>query len=143
MALIQLQVTDGSVPSDWWKKLVRHFVKTGDPLEIRCWKEESEIIRQASLYGTAAEDGFEISVKGTVTPGLLEELLAEGQLEKGLFQQATRYFTIHTQHASLHFWSEHYGTELYIDGASSDDISFVSSVISPYADCFSIHMEEI
>ena len=103
MALIQLQVTDDSVPSDWWKKLVRHFVKTGDPLEIRCWKEESEIIRQASLYGTAAEDGFEISVKGTVTPGLLEELLAEGQLEKGLFQQATRYFTIHTQHASLHF----------------------------------------
>lgn len=143
MALIQLQVTDDSVPSGWWKKLVRHFVKTGDLLEIRCWKEESEIIRQASPYGNAAEDGFEVSVKGTVTPGLLEELLAEGPPEKSCFQQITKYFTIHTEHASLHFWSEHYGTELYIDGASSDDISFVSSVISPHADCFSVHVEEV
>ena len=51
MAGISLQMIDKSVSSHWWREVVKHFLRVGDALEIRCWKEEEEEIRLASAYG--------------------------------------------------------------------------------------------
>ena len=59
MGHIQIQMIDNSVSSDWWRKLVQHYVKIGDELEIRCWQEETAEIQQASWYGKSEDDKYE------------------------------------------------------------------------------------
>ena len=78
------------------------------------------------------EDGLEVSVKGTATDALLTELLTESPADNGEFCKMTKYFSIFIKGKNMNFYSEHYGTELYITGASSDDISFFSKTIAPY-----------
>lgn len=137
MGWIQVQMVDGSVQSDWWKELIRHFVSVGDELEIRCWKEETVEVRQASIYGEPSEDGYEVSVKGVVTPQLLAELLAEEPVDKEIYNKMTKYFTVRVRNGSCTFSSQHYGTEVYASGAS-DDLAFISNVMEPYGNRFSI-----
>ena len=142
MGTIHLQVIDYSISSDWWKKLVGQFVCVGDELEIRCWKKEIFEIQQASRYGTLMDDGFEVSVKGTVTDALLTELLAESPADDDGFHKMTKYFSVLIKTDSMKFYSEHYGTELYIIGASSDDISFFSKTIAPYEKQLSVCIDQ-
>ena len=84
MGVIGLQMTDNRISSDWWRKIVEHFVNVGDAFEIRCWKEELDEIRQASLYGNPTEDRNEVSVKGVVTSELLAELLSDEPSDKSI-----------------------------------------------------------
>ncbi len=142
MSRIQVQMIDNQVSSDWWRKLIQHFVRTGDELEIRCWKEETAEIQQASLYGKSSEDRHEVSIKGTVTANLLAELLAEEPADKSIYNKMTKYFTINVKNVLCDFSSAHYGTEMYINGASKDDIAFFSKTMSQYGNCFSISIEE-
>lgn len=56
MKRFAVQMTDGLISSDWWKKIIGHLIRAGDPFEIRCWKEEVSEIASASLYGAVMED---------------------------------------------------------------------------------------
>ena len=85
MSQIQVQMIDNTVSSDWWRKLVQHFVKVGDELEIRCWKEETAEIQQASLYGKPVSEKHEVSIKGTVTTKLLAELSADESVDRSVY----------------------------------------------------------
>lgn len=142
MSRIQLQMIDNSVSSDWWRELVQHFAKPGDELEIRCWKEEIEEIQQASLYGEPTEDKYEVSIKGTVTAELLAELFAENPADKSIYNKMTKYFTINVKNGPCDFGSYHYGTEVYINNVTNDDIAFFSRTMERYNDRFSISIEE-
>ena len=53
----------------------------------------------------------------------------------------TKYFTINVERGDLRFCSAHYGTELYIEGATEEDVSFFQNIMSPYEDdeYFSVH----
>ncbi len=141
MSWIQIKMINSSVSPDWWKDMIRHFVNVGDEMEIRCWREETAEIGQASMYGEPLKAGNEVSVKGTVTPHLLAELLTEEPTDKNIYNKMTKYFTINVNNKTRTFSSEHYGTELYISGVS-DDIAFISRVLEPYGDFFSISMSE-
>ncbi len=141
MGWIHVDVVDQSVSSEWWRELIRHFANVGDEMEIRCWKEETIEISRATMYGAPSEDGYEVSVKGTVTPHMLAELLAEEPTDKDIYNKMTKYFTINIYHKSRIFRSEHYGTEIYLSGAD-DDISFISKVLEPYGDFFSVGIGE-
>lgn len=141
MGWIHVDMVDRSVSSEWWRELIRHFANVSDEMEIRCWKEETVEISRATMYGAPLEDGYEVSVKGTVTPHLLAELLAEEPTDKDIYNKMTKYFTINVYHKSRIFSSEHYGTEIYLSGAD-DDVSFISKVLEPYSDCFSVGIGE-
>jgi len=141
MSWIQIQMIDSSVSSDWWKNLIRHFVNVGNEMEIRWWREETAEIGQASMYRETLNDGNEVSVKRTVTPHLLAELLTEELTDKNIYNKMTKYFTINVNNKSRTFSSEHYGTEIYVSGAS-DDITFILRVLEPYGDFISISMSE-
>lgn len=140
MNTISLQMIDHSVSSLWWKSLVQHFVQIGDIFEIRCWKEETDEIHQASMYGKLAEDKNEISIKGFVSAELLMELLSEEPNDKTIYNKMTKYFTINIEKKQYSFCSAHYGTEIYIIGASDDDISFFQEIMESYSEYFSIHI---
>lgn len=142
MSRIHVQMTDHTASADWWRTLIRHFVRTGDELELRCWKEETEELRRASLYGKPVEDQYEVSVTGTVTDGLLTELLTEEPADKTLYNKMTKYFTINTRNALWDFSSAHYGTEIHIGRVHKDDISFVTQLFEHYAGSFSLYLDE-
>ena len=141
MREISVQMIDKSVSSHWWRDVVKHFLRVGGALEIRCWKEEEEEIRLACAYGSPTEDGYEVSIKGTVTAEFLEEILSDEPADKSLYNKMTKYFTINVTNKTLFFCSAHYGTEMYIRGASQEDISFFQRIMAPYedCDCFSVH----
>lgn len=141
MKEISLQMIDHNVSSCWWKELVKYFVHAGDSLEIRCWKEETAEIIQASAYGAPVNDNYEVSVKGTVSEELIAELLAENPTDKSIYNKMTKYFTINVEREQRKFCSAHYGTEIYLTGVSDDDIAFFQDVMKAYTEEeFSIHI---
>ncbi len=142
MGVIGLQMTDNRISSDWWRKIVEHFVNVGDAFEIRCWKEELDEIRQASLYGNPTEDRNEVSVKGVVTSELIAELLSDEPSDKSIYNKMTKYFTINVETERGFFCSAHYGTEMYLERVSDDDILFFESVVNQYDDCFSVSIDK-
>ena len=79
-----VQMIDYSISSQWWRTIIRHFIKEGDAFEIRSWKEEADEIMEASLYGTATKDGYEVSIKGRITKTLLEKLLTDEPSDKNI-----------------------------------------------------------
>lgn len=134
MREISLQMIDRRITSDWWKKLVKHFVKAGDSFEIRCWKEETAEIQHALKYGNYANDNYEVSVKGVVTDQFVSELLSENPTDKSIYNKMTKYFTINVEHEKIKFCSAHYGTELYLTGVSDGDITFFQDVMKEYTE---------
>ena len=133
-----IQMIDNSISSQWWKKIMEHFIKVGNTFEIRCWKEEAAEIEEASLYGTAVDDKYEVSITGSMTKELLEKLLTEEPADKGIYNKMTKYFTIHVENDLCDIWSEHYGTEMVISIISDTDIVFFEQVMSQYPKGFSI-----
>jgi len=143
MGSISLQMLDHHISSDWWKKIVKYFIQSGDILEIRCWKEELNEISRASRHGTAVEDHNEISIKGAVSEELIAELLSENPTDKSIYNKMTKYFTINTEHFQRRFCSAHYGTEMYIMDTTDDDVSFFQKVLGAYStDDFSVSIDE-
>ena len=135
-----VQMIDHSVTSQWWRSIIKHFIRVGDTFEIRCWREETAEIQEASLYGTAIDDKYEVSIKGSVTKELLEELLTEEPTDKSIYNKMTKYFTIHVGNDLCDIWSEHYGTEMVIDIISDADIEFFEKVMRQYPESFSIRI---
>ena len=141
MGYIQLQMVDHSVSTSWWKELMLYFLREGDDLELRCWREENWEIEQASRYGNPVEDHYEVSVRGKVTREWMAELLAEEPNDKSIYNKMTKYFTINANHGQRSVCSAHYGTEFYVNGATEEDISFFRKVMDPYGEDFSTSVE--
>lgn len=140
MKHFDVQMIDNSISSQWWKTIVKHFIKVGDAFEIRCWREEVTEIEKASLYGIAVDDKYEVSIKGFLTKELLEKLLIEEAADKSIYNKMTKYFTIHVENNLCNIWSEHYGTEMVIDIISDANIEFFKQVMKQYHESFSIRM---
>lgn len=134
MREISLQMIDRHISSDWWKKLVKYFVQVGDSLEIRCWKEETTEIQQASIYGNPTDDHYEVSIKGVVCEQFISELLSENPTDKSIYNKMTKYFTINVEHKGRKFCSAHYGTEIYLIGVSNGDVALFQDVMSEYTE---------
>lgn len=138
MKQFSVQMMDNSVSSQWWKKIMEHFVRVGDTFEIRCWREEVAEIEQASLYGTTIDSKYEVSIKGVMTNDLLKKLLTEEPTDKSIYNKMTKYFTIHVKNDLCDIWSEHYGTEMVIDIMAKTDIEFFEEVMGQYPESFSV-----
>ncbi len=138
MKQFSVQMMDNSVSSQWWKKIMEHFVRVGDTFEIRCWREEVAEIEQASLYGTTIDSKYEVSIKGVMTNDLLKKLLTEEPTDKSIYNKMTKYFTIHVKNDLCDIWSEHYGTEMVIDIIADTDIEFFEEVMGQYPESFSV-----
>ena len=117
---------------------MRHFARAGDPFEIRCWREETSEIENASWYGVSAADSYEVSIKGIVTDGLLKEWLTEEPTDKTIYNKMTKCFTIHVENDLYNLWSEHYGTEMAIVVTAEKERVFLEQVMGQYPEAFSV-----
>ena len=139
MKKFYVQMLDNTVNIQWWNQIMEHFIHEGDYFEIRCWEDELEEIRQASLYGVKSNEGNLVSIKGKITGELLEEILKEEPSDKDLYNKMTKYFTINASNAECAISSAHYGTELYISIEKEKDVSYFQNVMNKYPiDFFSI-----
>ncbi len=142
MKEVALQMVNRRINSDWWKELIKYFLRVGDSLEIRCWKEESDEIQQASRYGNLTDDNYEVSIKGIVSEQFISELLSENPTDKSIYNKMTKYFTINVEREGIKFCSAHYGTEIYLIDVSDKDVSFFKNVMKAYTkDDFSISID--
>ena len=142
MKEVSLQMVNRRIDSDWWKELIKYFLRVGDSLEIRCWKEESDEIQQASRYGNLTDDNYEVSIKGIVSEQFISELLSENPTDKSIYNKMTKYFTINVEREGIKFCSSHYGTEIYLIDVSDKDVSFFKNVMKAYTkDDFSISID--
>jgi len=142
MKTIQIQMLDRNVSSDWWKKIIQHFVKQGDEFEIRCWNEEHEEIKKAQAYGRLFQDGSgtETSIKGVVSEHMIKELLTMPKpTDKTIYNKMTDFFTFNIENKIC---SAHYGTEMYLFNVSEDDVEIFKKIMSPCWESFSILIEE-
>ena len=138
MKRYSVQMLSHGVSPDWWRALIGRFVRVGDPVEIRCWREELAETARAARYGTAVEEGSEVSIRGVVTEELRKELLTGEPADRSLYNKMTDYFTLHVKNGLCHLWSEHYGTELYLEVASDGDAAFFEEVMARYPGDFSV-----
>ncbi len=136
-----IQVIDNNISLDWWKEIVKHFVKCGHSFEIRCWKDEQDEISCATKYGTLRNIGEEVAVNGDVTEDLLNELLSDEQRNKDNYNKMTRYFGISAKNSDYEISSEHYGTEVFVFTDDEKDIDFMEKLTSEYRECFSIDIQ--
>ncbi len=142
MKMIAVQMVDDTVPDEWWKALLRHFLREGDELEIRCWKEEMEAVKAASKYGKPAAEKKEVSVRGEATGAFLRELMGEEPAERSGCHAMTRYFTINVRNERALFSAQHYGTELYMELSREEDAAFVEGVFRPWGEAFSVWIKD-
>lgn len=143
MREISVQMIDRHIASDWWKKLIKNYIKVDDILEIRCWKEELAEIQQASVYGNPIDDNYEVSIKGIVSEQFISELMSENPTDKSIYNKMTKYFTINVEREQFKFCSAHYGTEMYLIGVSDEDIAFFQNVMDKFSEeDFSIHIDK-
>lgn len=134
MKRISVQMVDNSVSSEWWKRIIHHFLRVGDSFEIRCWKDEIQEVSQAKRYGAVTDDGNEVSIKGIIIDELLLELTEEKPTDKETYNKMTKYFTINVKNELCDICSAHYGTEMYVIIYSNKDILFFEQVMNKYSD---------
>ncbi len=143
MKYIGVQMIDGNISSDWWKEVIKSFVKENAKMQIRCWNEESDEIKQALRYGVSHIEGYETCIDGLVCSDFLHELLHTAEpKDKTIYNKMTRYFTIMVTDGKRVFESSHYGTELYLV-LSAEEISMFHEIIAPYKDSFSVAIGDI
>lgn len=121
----------------WWKKITARFLKSGKSFEIRCWKEETDIIDHALCYGTVnledSNKAYETSIKGTLTKTMIHDILSAPKPQDD--EMITEFFTINVE---PRFCSAHYGAELHLFHLSEQEVAGIKEVLQPVRDYFSV-----
>lgn len=141
MYTIRVQMLVQNVNSDWWKKIMNHFVRHGDEIEIHCWNEEKAEIKKAISfsYSIQTKNDFQTIIKGIVTSQMIEEFLTLSEpTDKTVYNKMTEFFTIIVGNK---LFSEHYGTEVYLLNMEEDDVKIFKEIMNPYWKNFSISIE--
>ena len=137
MKLISIECIDESVrfaDPFWWRRLMYLLLQEGDAFEIRCWREETEALRKALLYGQLSEKdctSFEYSVKGTWSKASIHTLLQTAPPSDN--GRMTEFFTI----TSALFSSEHYGKEIFLFDPAEELLPKLTELFSPIRAYFS------
>lgn len=135
MKQINFEISDYNIHdinTTWWKQIMTLFLREGERFEIRCWREEPEIIAQASGLGILCESqctDYEVSITGILTDKIIQEILSQPKPEDD--DQMTKFFTINI---GKNFSSAHYGTEIYIANLTDADVERIHAIISPVKD---------
>lgn len=138
MKRISLNVIDyviNNINVNWWKQIMSVFLKPGHNFEIRCWKNEKEVIEKALKYGKlneAEKSKNEISINGILSEKMIQDILAEPKPDN--YDKWTDFFTINIKD---NFCSAHYGAEIYIYDLTDHDVEIIKQIISPIQDFFS------
>ena len=133
MRTISVEWIDDPVDNQCWKQVMQLFLKPGRAFEIRCWKEEQEIVKEILRYGLLSVPDcteYEVSVRGSLTDPIIQNLLHA----KNKVDQMTPFFTINIENRVS---SSHYGKEIYFFDPTPEILDQLHEILEPIQDDFS------
>lgn len=114
---------------DYWVPLISYFIEQSNIIEIHCWNDEKDVIKETTLL---FEDSFKIVngrditvIKASKTDYLSNHLLYENIKTNGKLKWFS-IFLSKNETPLLH--SEHWGTEFFAPNLSEEDIAYIKSV---------------
>ncbi|WP_238473772.1 hypothetical protein [Paenisporosarcina cavernae] len=123
---------DIPIPEDisFWMPLMQYFINKSNMIEIHCWYEEKEVIKEAiSLfdYPSNYPNNYQPTIfRGELTENRIHTLLNYFLTEN----KEIKWFSIFLKKdAKTTFHSEHWGTEFFAPNVSEDDIAFIKSML--------------
>lgn len=117
---------------NYWTLLLERYLPKANMIEIQCWNEEREIIKEILFsykdkFDLLKEDNITI-FRGKKTAELSEYLLNNYMNKMGEF----KWFTVNLNHGErsvLH--SSHWGTEFHVPNIREKDIEFIKRITPP------------
>lgn len=111
---------------DYWVSLIRNFIKHSDTIEIHCWNDEEDVIKEmAILFNGSSKiitEGKITVIKGSLTDNVSNYLLNESIKTSGRL----KWFSIFlSKNNTSVFQSEHWGTEFFAPCLSEEDIAYI------------------
>lgn len=133
MRTISVEWIDDPADNQWWKQVMQLFLKPGCAFEIRCWREEQEIVKEILGYGRLSVPDctdYEVSVRGSLTAPIIQNLLHAKKKEG----QMTPFFTINVENRVS---SSHYGKEVYLFDPAPEVLDQLHEILEPIQNDFS------
>ncbi len=130
-----------AIHTTWWNQIMMLYLKAGEPFEIRCWREEKDIVESILPFGSISKErstDYEVSVTGILTDQMMQTILQQPKPEDE--EQMTPFFTMNIGGC---FCSAHYGKELYIDQPTDAVLWQVNEIIAPIREYFNYDEYEI
>ncbi|MCT8136685.1 hypothetical protein H1D32_02325 [Anaerobacillus sp. CMMVII] len=114
---------------DYWVPILSYFLEESDMIEIHCWNEEAETIKEVkSLHKglELASKGHLTIIKGSKTDAITDYLLNNHLSNRGDF----KWFTVNLikEYQPL-FHSGHWGTQFFAEAVTEEEIAFITSVL--------------
>ena len=115
---------------EYWVQLMRYFLEKSDTIDIHCWNEEKEVIKETkALFQDDPElpEDMELTIfRGILTDGISHHLLYNYIVET----ENIKWFSIFLSKGdTTMFHSEHWGTEFFAPNLSDEEISYITLVM--------------
>lgn len=114
---------------DYWVPLISYFLKQSTIIEIHCWNDEKDVIKETALLfkdSFKIVNGREVTViKGSKTDNISNHLLYENLKTNGKLKWFSVFFI--NNNTPL-FHSEHWGTEFFAPDLSEENIAYIKSI---------------
>lgn len=112
---------------DYWTALIQYLLPKADTIEIHCWNDERETIKDVDVLFKEKKYEENLTIfRGENDAALTDYLLKAHLNRSGEF----KWFTVNLDmNTSSVFHSGHWGTELFVPNATEKDIAFIKNVI--------------
>lgn len=114
----------------YWVPLMKHFIEKSDTVEIHCWNEEDEVIKETKdLFKEPPE--LPENMKLTIFRGKLTDDISHHLLYNHLAEMENiKWFTIFLSKGdTTMFHSEHWGTEFFAPNLNEEEVAYITSVM--------------
>jgi hypothetical protein len=114
----------------YWVPLMKHFIEKSDTVEIHCWNDEDEVIKETKALvkelPKLPEDMTLTIFRGKLTDDISHYLLYNHIAET----KNIKWFSIFLSKGDTTvFHSEHWGTEFFAPNLSQEEITYITSVM--------------
>lgn len=136
-----LQVNRTVHDKKWWNDLVRACVLVGDPFEIHCWHDETDVVTQALRFGHKEVSNWHggTVIKGRITREFLSFLTESPKpTDTEIYNKMTPFFSIFFGNRLC---SEHYGTEMTIRATVRDNRDRISRILEEVENFGTVHRD--
>jgi hypothetical protein len=115
---------------EYWVPLMKYFLEKSDTIDIHCWNEEKEVIKETkALFQEEPElpEDMELTIfRGILTDDISHHLLYNYIVET----ENIKWFSIFLSKGdTTMFHSEHWGTEFFAPNLSDEEISYITLVM--------------
>lgn len=114
---------------DYWVPLLSYFIEQSTSIEIHCWNDEKDVIKETTLLfnepSKIVNERDITIIRGNKTYPISNYLLYENLKTNGKL----KWFSIFlSRNNKTLFHSEHWGTEFFAPNLSEETIAYIKSI---------------